>query len=49
LNAGGADRVSLDIREEAADMLDRAISNYWALTQSITAAMELFERTRRVS
>jgi len=49
LNVGGADRVSLDIREEAADMLDRAIANYWACTQSITPAMELFERTPRVS
>jgi len=47
LHAGGADQVSLDIEEEAADMLDRAVSNYWALTQSITPAMEAFERVRR--
>jgi len=49
LNAGGADRVTIDIREEAADMLDRAISNYWALTQSITPAMERFEHARRAT
>jgi hypothetical protein len=49
LNAGGANGVSLDIREEASDMLDRAISNYWALTQSITPAMEQFEHIRRAT
>ena len=49
LNAGGSDPVVLDIREEAADMLDRAISNYWALTHSITPAMEEFERLRRAT
>lgn len=49
LNAGGADRVFLDIREEAADMLDRAISNHWALTPSMTPAMEVFERARRAT
>jgi hypothetical protein len=47
LKAGGADHVALDICEEAADMLDRAISNYWELAQTITPAMERFERARR--
>jgi hypothetical protein len=43
------DPVRLDIREEAGDMLDRAISNYWALTHSMTPAMEAFELSRRAT
>lgn len=49
LGSLGEETVRLDIREEAADMLDRAISNYWALTQSMTPAMEAFERSRRTT
>jgi hypothetical protein len=49
LKAGGADGVSIDIREEAADMLDRAVSNYWALFQTLTPAMEQFEHARRAT
>lgn len=49
LRAGGADAVDLDIHEEAVDMLDRAISNYWELTSSLTPAMEEFERRRRAT
>ena len=48
-NVGGSDPVSLDIREEAADMLDRAISNHWAFTHRMTPAMERFERGRRAT
>jgi hypothetical protein len=48
LRAGG-ERVDLDIYQEAVDMLDRAISNYWALTNSLSPAMENFERERRAT
>jgi hypothetical protein len=49
LGARSEETVRLDIREEATDMLDRAISNYWALTQSMTPAMEAFELSRRAT
>jgi hypothetical protein len=49
LEAGGAQEVELDIHQEAVDMLDRAISNYWALTDSLSPAMESFERQRRAT
>ena len=48
LSAGG-DPVPLDMREEAADMLDRAISNYWALMSQLSPAMESFERSLRAT
>lgn len=48
LKAGGM-IVQLDINEEAADMIDRAITNYWALTSKISPAMERFENARRAS
>lgn len=45
--SGGEHVVELDIHQEAVDMLDRAISNYWALTNSLSPTMEGFERQRR--
>ena len=36
--------VSLDPKEEAKDMLQRAVDNYWLLEQSLTPAMERFQR-----
>jgi hypothetical protein len=39
--------VALDVREEAVDMLDRAIDNYWTLEESLTPAMEQFIRSSR--
>ncbi len=36
--------IVLDVREEAVDMLNRAIDNYWALDESLTPAMERFVR-----
>ena len=49
LQAGGAPTVNLDIREEAEDMLDRAISNYWELENRLSPAMEAFEHVRRAT
>lgn len=34
--------IAFDAREEADDMLDRAVSNYWALVQELTPSMERF-------
>jgi hypothetical protein len=39
--------VTLDPAEEATDMLDRAITNYWSLTVTLTPTMERHERSRR--
>jgi hypothetical protein len=36
--------VKLDLHQEARDMLFRATDNYWALKQSLTPAMERFQR-----
>ena len=36
--------VKLDLQQEARDMLHRAMDNYWALKQSLTPAMERFQR-----
>jgi len=47
LEAGGFPTVSIDIREEAKDMLNRAIDNYWLLEESITPTMEHFTREQR--
>ena len=35
--------VEFDAIEEAKDMLERAISNYWALTSDLSPAMERFQ------
>jgi hypothetical protein len=49
LESGGTPAVQLDIYQEAVDMLDRAISNCWELTKSLTPAMESFEKQRRAT
>lgn len=36
--------VNFDAREEAQDMLNRAVDNYWALEYQLTPAMEQFQR-----
>ncbi|WKT61902.1 hypothetical protein Q2E61_06815 [Microbulbifer thermotolerans] len=36
--------VEFDAREEAQDMLNRAIDNYWQLESSLSPAMERFQR-----
>lgn len=41
---GGAPTVTFDAEEEARDMLNRAIDNYWVLEQWLTPAMEKFQR-----
>ena len=46
LDAGGH-TITLDIRDEAKDMLERAIGNYWRLEESLTPAMRLFTREQR--
>jgi len=40
--------VTFDPAEEAADMLNRAIDNYWLLTLSLTEPMERFSKRQRV-
>lgn len=49
LEAGGAPTVSLDIQQEAVDMLNRAIDNYWTLKTWLTPAMEAFSRAQRAT
>jgi len=46
LDAGGP-TITLDIRDEAKDMLNRAIDNYWLLEESLTPAMRLFTQEQR--
>ena len=36
--------VKLDLTEEARDLLNRAIDNYWMLEEKLTPAMERFQR-----
>ncbi len=47
LNAEKGPTLSLDPIEEALDMLNRAIENYWTLEHSLTPSMEQFELSRR--
>jgi hypothetical protein len=47
LDAGGGPTVTLDLREEAVDILRRAIDNYWDLEQSQTPAMEAFQSSQQ--
>jgi hypothetical protein len=49
LDAGDSPTVALDPREEAIDMLNRAIDNYWILESSMTSAMEQFARSQRAT
>lgn len=44
---GQEHNVTFDCREEATDILDRAISNYWHLEQSLTPRMTLFVDSQR--
>ncbi len=39
--------VTLDLREEAVDILDRAITNYWRLEQSLSPTMMAFANRQR--
>lgn len=39
--------ITVDVEEEAIDMLNRAIDNYWNLTQCLTPLMERYENFRR--
>ena len=48
LTAGG-DPVSLDVREEAVDILNRAVDDYWILETSLTPGMEEFMRGQRAA
>lgn len=44
---GSSPIISMDAHEEARDMLNRAIDNYWRLTESLTPAMREFDKTQR--
>lgn len=44
LDAGGSPTVTLDLDQEARDLLNRAIDNYWLLETSLTPAMDRFLR-----
>lgn len=39
--------ITVDVEEEAIDMLNRATDNYWKLTQCFTPLMERYEEFRR--
>lgn len=41
---GSSPTVTLDAQQEAKDMLNRAIDNYWLLEEWLTPAMEMFQR-----
>lgn len=41
---GDSKTVEFDAKEEAKDMLDRAIDNYYSLTQNLTPTMERFQK-----
>lgn len=43
-NAGQPLIIAFDAREEAQDMLNRAVDNYWALEHQLPPAMERFQR-----
>jgi hypothetical protein len=46
LEAGGP-TITLDIRDEAMSILNRAIDNYWLLEEALTPAMRLFTQEQR--
>ena len=48
LTAGG-DPVSLDLDDEAVDILNRAVDDYWILEENLTPAMEAFMRAQRAA
>jgi hypothetical protein len=41
--------VKLDLAQEARDILNRAIDNYWMLEEKLTPAMERFQRSNMAS
>jgi hypothetical protein len=43
------DPVSLDLREEAVDILNRAVDDYWILETSLTPGMDSFLRAQRAA
>ena len=49
LEAGGTPTVTLDLQQEAVDLLNRAVDNYWTLKMSLTPAMESFSRAQRAT
>ena len=46
LAAGGEATVTMHVREEAVDILTRAVDNYWLLENSVTPAMAEFDRVQ---
>ena len=46
---GQIPEVTCDFTEEAADLLDRAISNWWVLKQTLTPAMQAFVLRQRAT
>ena len=46
---GDSHFVNVDLDEESIDLLDRAISNWWQLTTSISPAMQAFVRRQRAT
>lgn len=47
VNPGVEPIVTLDAEEEAKDMINRAIDNYWLVKEQLSPAMEQFEREQR--
>lgn len=47
-NVDDTEIVKFDLEDEARDMLNRAIDNYWALEQKLTPEMERFQRELQV-
>ena len=45
--AGGFPAFTIDAQEEAKDMLNRAIDNYWRVEEMLTPAMKLFTQEQR--
>ena len=46
---GDPEIVKFDLAEEARDMLNRAIDNYWVLKEMLTQSMEAFQRAQRAA
>jgi hypothetical protein len=44
---GDTEIVKFDLEQEAQDMLNRAVDNFWSLEQRLTPAMERFQRELR--
>ena len=49
LEATKGPTVTLDVRQEAIDMLNRAVDNYWTLKSWLTPAMDAFSRSQRAT